>query len=480
MDFPLFHLDFMGNRWLIAIIAIIHVFISHGLAVGFIPMVTLLEFRGFLSRKISLDEQQRWDKLAYNFLFVAFVITTTLGALTGVGIWFSTSLVSPDSIGSLIRVFYFAWFFEWIIFAAEVILIVVYFLSWKKSNSSETAKKRHLRFGLFLSIFSWLTMAIIVGILGFMMDPGNWIVKKNMFVGFTNPLYIPQLLFRTPLAMIMAGVIGLFLASLFLKKENPIRLKAFKFLSIWTLVWVPHITVAGLWYYYKIPQLMVGNLPVAVATQLFQQWYGTLLYTLFGFVALAILISLWTLLKPQRVPKWAMVIPVIGVFIFAGSFERIREFIRKPFVIGDFMYSNSMRLDDYPLLKKDGILPHATYVSTTAVRPENKVEAGKNVFMLACTRCHTTNRINSVVTRFERMYGKDKPLQVEAMKSYMQSMHKVRYYMPPFPGNQAELDALAHYIKNIQQYPEPLEGAQLGGTPVVNYDLDKIEENLIE
>jgi hypothetical protein len=37
MDFPIFHLDFMGDRLLIAIIAVLHVLINHGLAVGFIP-----------------------------------------------------------------------------------------------------------------------------------------------------------------------------------------------------------------------------------------------------------------------------------------------------------------------------------------------------------------------------------------------------------------------------------------------------------
>jgi hypothetical protein len=51
MDFPLFHLDFMGNRMLVAVIAITHVIINHALAVGFAPLVTLLEFRGYLKHK---------------------------------------------------------------------------------------------------------------------------------------------------------------------------------------------------------------------------------------------------------------------------------------------------------------------------------------------------------------------------------------------------------------------------------------------
>ena len=44
MDFPIFHLDFMGNRMLIAVIAILHVIINHALAVGFVPLVTSYNF----------------------------------------------------------------------------------------------------------------------------------------------------------------------------------------------------------------------------------------------------------------------------------------------------------------------------------------------------------------------------------------------------------------------------------------------------
>ena len=62
---------------------------------------------------------ENWDKLVYKKMKVAFIITTAIGAMTGVGIWFSVSLVSPTSIVSLIRVFYWAWFMEWIVFVAH-------------------------------------------------------------------------------------------------------------------------------------------------------------------------------------------------------------------------------------------------------------------------------------------------------------------------------------------------------------------------
>jgi cytochrome bd-type quinol oxidase subunit 1 len=136
MDIPAFHLDFMGNRLLIAIIAILHVLINHSLAVGLIPLVVLLERLGY---KLQNPD---WDELARKIMFFAFIVTTSLGAMTGVGIWLSASLANPYSIGSLIRVFYWAWFTEWIVFVTEVVLILIYFLSWRRSNLNRAAKAK--------------------------------------------------------------------------------------------------------------------------------------------------------------------------------------------------------------------------------------------------------------------------------------------------------------------------------------------------
>ena len=466
MDFPIFHLDLIGNRMLIAFIGILHVMINHALAVGFIPVVTLLEYLGYRKQKYNPEEAGQWDELARKMMFVAFVVTTSIGALTGVGIWFSAALVNPDAIGSLIRVFYDAWFTEWFIFVLEVVFVMIYFLRWKRSNESPQAKKRHIQFGAFLTVFSWLTMTIIVAILGFMMTPGNWLSNRSFFSGMANPLYIPQLYFRTPLAMMLGGAFALFLVLIFLKKGNIIREKAVSYLSLWLLIWTPVCAVGALLYRAEIPGAMLGNLPTAVATMAFLKWYDSLLAVIIGAVVLSFLVALWGFLKPKRLPRAALVIPLAALFLFLGSFERIREFLRKPFVIGEYMYANGLRVENYPAYKKDGILPHAVYVSTPRVTEANKIEAGKNVFMLACSRCHTLNGVNSVVTKFRNRTPPGEALNAEAMKNYIPKMHKVWYYMPPFPGNAAELDALAAFILDADKHPKPLEGAQTEGVSI--------------
>lgn len=480
MDFPVFHLDFMGNRMLMAIIAILHVLVNHAIAVGFIPLVTLLEYRGYRCKKLNRDSFKEWDGFAYKLMFVAFILTTTIGALTGVGIWFAASLANPGSIGSLIRVFYGAWFTEWIVFVLEVVFVMYYFLTWKKSNESLQAKKRHLLFGGFLSVFSWLTMVIIVGILGFMMDPGSWLTDESMITGFTNPVYLPQLMFRTPLAMAMGGTFALFLSFFFLRKKTDTARRAIRLISFWILVWTPYTLIGAYVYYYQVPGFMLGNLPVALTTQNFEQWYDLLLKVIIVSVSVALLIGVSGTIFPLRIPRWFMIIPLFVLFFFLGTFERMREFIRKPYVIGDYMYANALIEDDYPLYKRDGILAHATYVNSKKITEENKLVAGKDVFIIACTRCHTTYGINSVVDKFEVLYGADKPFDVEAMKGFITSMHNVRLFMPPFPGNDQELDALAHYLKQLQEFPESIEGAQVSGTPVSPLDKKQLIENVEE
>ena len=343
----MFHLDWLNNRMLIAIIAILHVIINHGLAVGFMPFVTWLEQRGVSRSGQDKITDLEWDNMVYKIMKVAFIITTTVGAMTGVGIWFSVALVSPASIGSLIRVFFWAWFTEWIVFVTEVVLIMIYFLTWKNSNSSLKAKIRHINFGWYLSIFSWITMAIIVSILGFMMDPGNWQTHHSLLNGFTNPIYLPQLLFRTPTAMLVAGIFGMFLITLFTKKDTNLRTSAVKYASKWLLLWAPISLVGAFIYYRAMPEAMTANMSTAVGTITFAQYYNTLLYVAGAGAGLTIVIGIIGVYKTKLLKPYMVIIPVVTAIAYLGFFERVREFIRKPYVISQYMYSNLLLKDDY-------------------------------------------------------------------------------------------------------------------------------------
>jgi hypothetical protein len=457
MDFPIFHLDFVGNRLLIATIAVLHVFVNHALAVGAMPLIVAMEWWGV--RRKDGD----WDRLAYRVLLVCFVITTSVGALTGVGIWFSTSLVNPAAIGSLIRVFFWAWFAEWIVFVIEVVLIMVYFLTWKRMAARKGA---HVAVGLGLALFSWITMAVITAILGFMMDPGNWMTERSFLSGVFNPIYLPQLAFRTPLAMITAATFALFLIFFFTRGATELRRRAVRWVSLWTLAWTPLAALGGMWYWRVVPDWMLDNLPVAMTTQDLVAWHQSAAIALAAMVGVVLLCSLVGVARPAWLPRGALVVPFLVSLVVLGSFERVREFIRKPYVIGDYMYSNGLLADDYPLFAEEGILAHATYARVRTIDEGNRVEAGQEVFRLACTRCHTTSGVNGVVARLEAMYGRA-TWDRDAVKAYLSSMHNARPFMPPVPGTDAELGALTDYLLSLQDEPRSLVGAQTEGVAPV-------------
>ena len=457
MDFPPFYLDHLaGGRLIIGLIASLHVLINHPLAVGAYPLLTYMEWWAYKHSNRALDE------LAYRITFIVFVVTTTVGAMTGVGIWLTTSLFAPFAIGSLLRVFFFGWFAEWLVFISEVALILWWFLTWKQADTPDK-KRNHIKIGMVLSIMSWLTMALIVAVLGFMMRPGEWNQTHAFFDAMTNPLYGPQLGFRTFFAL-MTGAVFVWFASFFCTKGKA-------HLRSWLVYRLSHVTLVsllltmlfGIWYWSRVPEVMKANSSVALLTQEFMGWhdqFSTLLgWTLASFLLIAIAGLSFSFL----VPRWALLIPSFMSIWLLGHFERAREFMRKPWVIGEYMYSNGVRKDELAFLQSEGLLKHATYVKHREVTETNKVECGQDLFMLACSRCHSTTGLNGVVEKLTAMYGEDKAWDSTAITAFLGTMHKTRTFMPPFPGNTKEAAALAAYLIELRQTREPLSGVQTTG-----------------
>jgi putative heme-binding domain-containing protein len=445
VDFPVFHLDGTGNRLLIAVVAVLHVVINHAMAVGAIPLITSLEAKGLKTK------DPRWDQLAYRMLRICFIVTTTVGALTGVGIWFAVSLVNPYAIGSLIRIFYWAWFTEWLVFITEVCLILAYFLTWNRWQGEY--KRLHIALGWTLALFSWITMALIVAILGFMMDPGDWKAGSSLFTAIMNPLYLPQLAFRTALAMVHAAIL-LWMLLPFIVQKKSFRESAVRYASWWMLLWAPLLLASAVWYQRAVPEEMLSNVAVAVGTQTGEQWISLLLVLVGLAVVAVIAVSLTGAVRPARIPTWTLTVPFLLSIALMAQFERVREFIRKPYVIGNYMYANGVREVDVPLLQRDGMLKHASYCVSKEITPYNRHEVGRDMFRVACSRCHTVHGMNSLVAKFTSLFG-EKPWDAE--------IHGARPYMPPFPGNEEERRALAEFLILERTSPTPMLGDQVVG-----------------
>ncbi len=51
----------------------------------------------------------------------------------------------------------------------------------------------------------------------------------------------------------------------------------------------------------------------------------------------------------------------------------------------------------------------------------------------------------------------------EVIARYVGAMHQARPFMPPFPGNEKEKQALAAWLESLQAHREVIEGAQVAG-----------------
>ncbi|SKB01778.1 Cytochrome C oxidase, cbb3-type, subunit III [Prosthecobacter debontii] len=467
MDFPTFYMDHLaGGRLIIGLIASVHVLINHPLAVGAYPLLAWMEWWAHKHNRPDVDH------LAYRITFIVFIVTTTVGAMTGVGIWLSTSLFAPFAIGSLLRVFFWGWFMEWLVFISEVALIMWWFLTWKKADTPEK-KRKHIKVGVALSIMSWITMALIVAVLGFMMKPGEWNQTRAFWDAMTNPLYAPQLGFRTCFAF-MTGAVFLWFASFFFTRNKGPHWGEGTRLRHWIVYRLSHVVLVsllgtflfGTWYWNAVPDTMKANSSVALLTQEFMNWHGQF-QSLLGWTIIAFLVvGIGGLGNSFMVPRWALLIPsFLGIWLL-GHFERAREFMRKPWVIGEYMYSNGVHKDELAFLQSEGLLKHATYVRHHDVTDANKVEAGQDIFMLACSRCHSTTGLNGMIEKFTAMYGAGKPWDTAGMVLFIKGMHQTRTFMPPFPGNDREAEALVAYIQQLKENPESLQGAQSAGIVV--------------
>lgn len=200
MNYPVWDVPGIGAGLVVAIIAIIHVLISH-IAVGGGAFLFIAEL--LAQRQPDKDRIRAWLKRYLTFFLV---YTTVFGAITGVGIWFSIQLASPEATSLLIHQFVFAWAIEWVAFLAELYL---YYYEWHSNSEPRQVFLAGAYFGI-----AWMSLAIINGILTFMLTPGGWTLQnRNIAAGFFNQGYFPALGLRTVVMFLLAGLSAFVIAA---------------------------------------------------------------------------------------------------------------------------------------------------------------------------------------------------------------------------------------------------------------------------
>lgn len=431
MEFPIYQVPYLGNGMTIGLNAIIHVLISHGLAIGLVTLIVLSEYIGH--RRNSAQ----WENLARTLIKPTVIIITGIGAVTGAGIWFITSALAPVGIGSMLRIFFWPWFAEWIAFTLEVIVLLFYYFTWDKWQGGK--KRRHIQLGFWYVIFSSASAFLITGILGFMLTSDGWPWNNNFFAAFFNPSYIPQLFIRLSFGMAIGAMVmsGYLLMS---KQELLFKKSALKYFSTILIVALIAWGLSAFWYFSVVPSTFKTHAVFVFLTSfLSQPWLLWLIVGLaLGLIVAFALLARSGSIKPAITFYFPAILLVVG---FVTQFERVREFIRGPYLMPGYMYANEVLMKEKPYLDKNGALENSFWFNRINTEPtiNNK---GAWLFYKNCSACHTINGINDIRKRVE---GRTR----EGIFVIVGNTNRMVPFMPPFSGTRHERKLLADFIYTL-------------------------------
>ena len=439
MNYPVWYLPEIGGGFLIALIAVLHVFVSHFAVGGGLYLI--------YAEKKGLAEKNA-DILAFTKRHARFflLLTMVFGSITGVGIWFIIGLINPAATSFLIHTFVFGWAAEWVFFLVEIVAAFVYFYMFDRMDPAT-----HLKIGWIYFLSAWMSLLLVNGIIGFMLTPGDWLTEQGFWRGFFNPSFWPSLFFRTCVAIMLAGCYGYLTASF--TKDIAVRQAMTRFSAQWSLVALAAAVPFGIWYVVVLPEQAMGLVMGKSPTIALSVRWGI------GAVACFLAITLIAgILRPAWNLKPVAFTAMLCALVSMGAFEWIREAARRPYVINGVMYSNMLKKAEVVELKKTGFLPSALWVRNREVSTENQKAAGKELFIHQCYACHTVSGFNNdIVSRTAKM-------SYPALTSYIGRMHEIRPFMPPFAGTEIEAKALAAYIIGDLQGKEIKEESVSGPT----------------
>jgi len=427
-----------------------------------------------------------WQKQLASHSRFFLILTAVFGTVSGVGIWFAIGLTNPAATSTLIHNFVFGWAMEWVFFIVELTTIAVYYYTWNRIDP-----KLHLIVGWVYAGASVATLVIINGILTFMLTPGDtWLgvafagnghEASVFWNAFFNPTYWPSLFLRTCVCCALAGIWALITASrIDAEKHSALKISMVQ----WSVKWLVPSFVATpfilIWYLWMVPASQQALLTLGIDT------IGSGTFSIITRIALLIIITSATIVGvayflAYRDPRNFNLSHAIAVLLLAliatASGEYAREMLRKPYVIGGWMYSNGVRVPYVSRINQEGYLVHTIWVWSSNYDEEvaesmmpsgwtgwtsmaSSYSRGEAIFRGECGSCHTlagyrplkyllSGRDRANITSFITMlhdYKPDSPY------------HR---YMPPMVGTKQDIDDLADFL-NAQVNPpqKPVQTAQ--------------------
>lgn len=431
MNYPVWDVPGIGAGLVVAIIAIIHVLISH-IAVGGGAFLFIAEL--WAQRQPDKERIRAWLKRYLTFFLV---YTTVFGAITGVGIWFSIQLASPEATSLLIHQFVFAWAIEWVAFLAELTVLYLYYYGWNSNSERRQVFLAGAYFGI-----AWMSLVIINGILTFMLTPGGWTLEnRNIAAGFFNQGYFPALGLRTVIMFLLAGLSAFVIAAR-IEDDDKLKSRIVRFAARWVIPAAVLVPVFSYAYWSQLPLLSAklaedgvvglagGKLEVMSRAFLLAATTGSLV--LMG--------TLTFVLRPHAVTMSAAIALLITAQFGIAGAEFFREMARKPYVVYGVLYSNALWVkDSSPTVLARPFLSRAHWHPASLPLT---AERGEWIYRLQCASCHTRDGYRSLTQRtatWTPAFG----------YTWLRTMH-ASGVMPPFQGNNEDRAALTAFLLSLR------------------------------
>lgn len=439
MDYPAWYVPFLTAPMLIPLVAIPHVIVAQ-FAVG----------GGFLLADLTRRAYQQEDTelLAYlkGLTRVFVLVTVVFGAVTGVGIWWTIGLTSPETTSALIHIFAFGWAAEWAVFLLEIVSAFAFYYLWDRLPPRE-----HIAVGWIYAGSGWVSLLLITGITSFMLTSGRWSPEAGFFTAFFNPSFVPQVLLRTGGSLAVAALgIGLHLA---FQSDDGLRKDAvIRWISQWALLGMVLILIGGIWYLAIMPEH--ARLNMIRAPMLLMMAVFNFLVTLVVIAALG-----WGYKVGSRwiTPPSALLLLLAGI-VAIGTGEFAREGARKPYRIENYILAPGVRVAEVEAFQRDGMAQRARWLkfyltrslsgdvlSNMALLPDDqKIKIGEAIFRYHCSACHAQFGYNGIRPLIQ-------PWTPELIRDGVRNLHRTNPAMPPWMGSEPEREILAAYLIRLNR-----------------------------
>lgn len=459
MDFLWWHVPILTAPMLIALIATIHVFVSHYAVGGGVFLA------GETSWAHRTGNREYLEYLKSHARFFV-LLTVVFGAVTGVGIWWIIGLASPLATETLIRTFVFGWAAEWVFFVVELTAAYLFLGLWDKVTARD-----HCVLGWLYAGASVGTLILITGITAFMLDTGKWAAATHggldgsaFWLGFFNPQFIPQCITRLGAALVLASTWVLFHASIFVKTET-LKFLVVRRTARYAVLGVLVSFCGILWAGMILPEAAKLSLTRAAA-----------LNVILGAGSIAAGFLLFQIFILTIRPAWLT--PAAGIAVLCAAMgglaagEFIREAVRKPFILPNCVYGNQVHVSEVAKLRENGLLESGSWTKTYVsekfphlvdvesgklrleqARPEDEAALGEVIFMRHCAGCHAQTIGYSGLSHLSTTSEKGELAQM------LPRLNSQIYSMPPWCGTEKEAELLAVYLEKIAK-PYPFQNLE--------------------